>query len=297
MARVQVRWRRVLCIVGLVAVVLPPVLVVGIDFLLVQVLIHPFCWNSSSALQQWGLTAESVTIRSWDGLDLAGWWVPPEPAPGPVGLLLSGWGGSRDGMLQEAAFLHRHGYGALAVEMRNCVGQPSTLGALEVEAGGGALDFLRLQPEADMERLGVLGFSVGGATAIMAADRFPELRAVVAMANYDNLRAHLLRPGEGNWLERLNRQLILFFFEKRTGVSTAEVSPIAAIPRLSPRPVFIIVGEKEGADAPALALYGAAGEPKELWDVPGAGHGQNAAVAPEEYEQRIVAFFDAALQP
>jgi fermentation-respiration switch protein FrsA (DUF1100 family) len=42
-------------------------------------------------------------------------------------------------------------------------------------------------------------------------------------------------------------------------------------------------------------LYAAAHEPKELWIVPGAGHGGYAGLAPQEYAQRVTAFFDKVL--
>jgi hypothetical protein len=43
------------------------------------------------------------------------------------------------------------------------------------------------------------------------------------------------------------------------------------------------------------AYYQAAGQPKQLWEVPGAGHTGGIGAMPQEYEQRIVAFFDDAL--
>ena len=42
-------------------------------------------------------------------------------------------------------------------------------------------------------------------------------------------------------------------------------------------------------------FYNRAGEPKDCWAVPGAAHGQIPALRPEEYEARIVTFFDRAL--
>jgi fermentation-respiration switch protein FrsA (DUF1100 family) len=42
-------------------------------------------------------------------------------------------------------------------------------------------------------------------------------------------------------------------------------------------------------------LYDAAGEPKELRFEPMAGHHGLAEAAPEEYERRVVGFFDKAL--
>lgn len=41
--------------------------------------------------------------------------------------------------------------------------------------------------------------------------------------------------------------------------------------------------------------YAAAGEPKELWFEPELGHSAFWQAYPEEYERRVVGFFDAAL--
>ena len=43
------------------------------------------------------------------------------------------------------------------------------------------------------------------------------------------------------------------------------------------------------------AYYAAAGEPKGLWEVPGASHTGGIEARPKEYERRVVAFFDDAL--
>jgi fermentation-respiration switch protein FrsA (DUF1100 family) len=42
-------------------------------------------------------------------------------------------------------------------------------------------------------------------------------------------------------------------------------------------------------------LYAAAGEPREMWLVPGAGHGDIALKQPADYERRVVGFFDRHL--
>jgi hypothetical protein len=39
----------------------------------------------------------------------------------------------------------------------------------------------------------------------------------------------------------------------------------------------------------------AAGEPKTIWKVPGAGHTGGIDAQPAEYEQRVVGFFDEGL--
>jgi hypothetical protein len=41
--------------------------------------------------------------------------------------------------------------------------------------------------------------------------------------------------------------------------------------------------------------YGAAGEPKAMWQVPGSEHTGGIEAGPAEYEQRVIAFFDRSL--
>ncbi len=41
--------------------------------------------------------------------------------------------------------------------------------------------------------------------------------------------------------------------------------------------------------------YAAAGEPKAIWEVPGAKHTDGIEARPAEYERRVVGFFDRAL--
>ena len=43
------------------------------------------------------------------------------------------------------------------------------------------------------------------------------------------------------------------------------------------------------------SYYEAAGQPKQLWAIPDAGHMEGIKAHPKEYERRVVAFFDRAL--
>jgi fermentation-respiration switch protein FrsA (DUF1100 family) len=57
----------------------------------------------------------------------------------------------------------------------------------------------------------------------------------------------------------------------------------------------MIYGEGEAASGRALQQFAAAGEPKELWIVPGGAHGANYAASPGEYSRRVTDFFRKAL--
>ena len=45
----------------------------------------------------------------------------------------------------------------------------------------------------------------------------------------------------------------------------------------------------------ARALHDAAGEPRELWIVPGAGHGEYFTAAPADWRAHVVGFYERTL--
>ena len=71
-------------------------------------------------------------------------------------------------------------------------------------------------------------------------------------------------------------------------------SPIRFISRVAPRPVLFISGAEDRLMPPddVRALYAAAGEPKDIWMIPGASHGKCRELAGPEYDRRIRGFFD-----
>jgi uncharacterized protein len=68
------------------------------------------------------------------------------------------------------------------------------------------------------------------------------------------------------------------------------------VERISPRAVFLIYAKGgQGGEELSQDFYEAAGEPKEVWEVPEGGHVGGAEARPREYERRMVGFFDDAL--
>jgi uncharacterized protein len=76
-----------------------------------------------------------------------------------------------------------------------------------------------------------------------------------------------------------------------------DVRPVAVIGKISPRPIFIIHGLADTLVPPdnSKRNFAAAGEPKEIWWVPGAEHVRSIDVAPAEYKSRVVQFFTQSL--
>ncbi len=260
----------------------------------VQTLTHPGCWHVGRGPQQAGITgAQDVSVPAHDGPDLAAWYVPP--SNGALIILLGGLGSGRDGMLREGAVLAAKGYGLLMLDQRACSlpSGLSTLGYLEARDLRQAVAWAAQQP--GVGHIGALGFSAGGVTAILAAAEDQRIEALVAEGGFADLEADL--SGEyqrGGLVARIVFLLNPVFFRLETGVNPALVSPVSALGSVSPRPLLLIYGDREVDSARAWQQLDAAGDPKELWVVADCGHGGYLDAAPQEWETRVVGFFDAA---
>ncbi|MCG3209091.1 MAG: hypothetical protein FOGNACKC_02710 [Anaerolineae bacterium] len=247
--------------------------------------------------------ADWEDVRFENGeLELAGWFIPPaEGADGATLILLHGWSANRSELLDQAQLLHRHGYGILAIDLRghgDSGAAASTWGLAEVSDVQAGVDYLLTRPEVDPERLGVVGHSMGAATAILAAAQIPRLKVVVAESSYTALTDNL-----ANIINLLGgypayyAPLVLRLMERDTGLSLGEIQPIAGVARISPRAVLLVQGEADTVVNPGHArrLFEAAAEPKQLYLVPGAGHGEVFSADPAGFEQQVVPFLDKYL--
>ncbi len=258
--------------------------------------LHPWRLEEDYNLLDFDLPAEDVRFPSRDGLRLAGWFIPGD-SPACV-ILAHGHGRSRGELLPHADFLHRAGFSVLLFDFRNrgeSEGEAVTMGVREPLDLLGALDYLRSRSEVDAARIGVLGLSMGATAALMAAAQAPELRAVVAESSFVRL-ADLAKRGLRHFFHLPSfplAPLARWMVERRLHADLATVAPLETIARLSPRPLLLIDDELDEVLGPGQgeALLAAAGEPSELWVVPGADHARAWQAAPQDYERRVVTFF------
>jgi fermentation-respiration switch protein FrsA (DUF1100 family) len=91
--------------------------------------------------------------------------------------------------------------------------------------------------------------------------------------------------------------LIVFWAERESGFTTEDIDATKWISKISPRPVFLLQGGVDVVISPdsGQRLYDAAGEPKELWFDPELGHVGFDKERAEEFEKRVVGFFDEYL--
>ena len=203
----------------------------------------------------------------------------------------------RGSWLHEIAVLHRHGYSALTYESRSGMGHRVSLGYAEVTEVGDALDYLATRPDVDMKKIGIHGFSSAGATAIMAGARYPTLRAVLAEGGYHDFgeAVHDTSQVQGwSFLGTFYELGTRVGYRLTTGYDLSVLSPVSVIGQIAPRPILLIYGTAEPGLPGAYLELAAAGANAQLWAVPGATHGSYWYTAPEEFERRVIAFYDDA---
>jgi fermentation-respiration switch protein FrsA (DUF1100 family) len=246
---------------------------------------------------------EEVRFDAPDDLELAGWFIPPDPQKdGATLIFVHGLGGNREEFLDEAAMLAGHGYGALLFDLRNhgqSEGTITTLGYAEVEDVRGAVAYLLMRPEVNPERIGLVGSSMGGAVAIRATARIPEIRAVVVQSAFSSLEGNVSQGVRAlTGLPLPLAPLVIWFGEREAGIQLRQVRPIDDVGRIAPRAIMFIHGEQDPVVgvSNSLRLYGAAREPKALLLIPNAGHGGLMDADPQEYQRRVVEFLDGHMR-
>jgi dipeptidyl aminopeptidase/acylaminoacyl peptidase len=248
----------------------------------------------------YGLPYEEVWVTSEDDTDLVGWFVPPQN--GAVIMAQHGYKGNRTEMLEEAAMLHKHGYGVLFTTVRAhdlSGGELITFGYYEMRDLEAWFQYLLSQPEVDPEKVGILGNSMGGSMAIQYAAQNEQIKAVVAHSAFSSLDDTVSTSVEAfTGLPSFPfGPLIVFWAELELGEDSSVIDATQWIGQLSPRPVLLLHGGKDAAidKDSAERLFQAAGEPKELWYEPGLGHAELDTAMPEKFERRIIEFFDQYL--
>jgi fermentation-respiration switch protein FrsA (DUF1100 family) len=246
------------------------------------------------------LKPESVRFKTRDGVTLAGRFFPGTSRSTII--LSHGYGDDQNQMLPWADFLHAAGFSVFTYDMRErgeSGGGAVTLGAHEQYDLVSAVDYLVTRPDVDPHKIGALGVSLGGSVTILAAAQDPRIAAVVDDSGFSDA-SNVVSTSFQKFVHIPAfpfAPITVWFAEKRTGAKVSEVRPVAVIGKISPRPILIIHGLADTSVPPdnSTRNFAAAGEPKEIWWVPGAEHVRALEVDPDEYKRRVTKFFIDAL--
>ncbi len=264
---------------------------------------HPPRRRVKGTPARFGAAYQEVSFTSLEGTMLSGWFIParsdsPEETARGVIILCHGMMANRGEALPWAERLWKEGFALLLFDFRamgNSEGELCTAGYYETQDVRGAVKYLATRPDTADLPMGVFGFSMGGATAILAAADEERILAVAthgAFATLDNAIVQRCRRHFGPLAPIVARGARLLA-NRWFPVSSALVSPVNVVSRLTPRPLMILHGSRDRVvnKADAHALHAAAGHPKQLHILPRSGHRRIHHSLRDEARQNVVEFF------
>lgn len=199
--------------------------------------------KSSITPDKLGLNYEEIYFTTSDHIKLRGWYIPKQSQQIIDGtanqtiIILHGYPADKGDVLPTHAFLAEH-YNLLLFDFRrlgDSGGKFSTVGANEVNDLLAAVEYLKSKNISTKigfatggNEIGLLGFSMGGAVALMATPQVPEIKAVAANSAYASLdlmlpsvfRLPIIKPPL-IWLTKLWMQIVL-------GINIKNIAPMTA---------------------------------------------------------------------
>lgn len=227
---------------------------------------------------RYGVEYQIENFKAADGTALNAWFLPAKIKGGGTAkatvLFLHGNAENISTHFRNIAWLPAEGFNVLALDYRGygaSDGKPSMKGALlDIDA---AMHHLLERKGVDAKRIVIFGQSLGGSLAIhyIANSAYrANVRTVVidsAFYDYRQIAREKLASSYVTWLFQWLPWLTI----------NNDYSPADSVATVSPLPLLLIQGDQDEV-VPlhhTQQLFEQAGEPKERWVVPGAGHTQS----------------------
>ena len=247
-----------------------------------------------------GIHWEDVSFPSrHDAVPLSGWYL-PAPKDDRCIVLVQGTEHHRNspeiGALQLGKDLVEWGFSVLLFDFRGrgqSGGNRSSEGDRERWDTFGAVDYVA-QRDIPVERIGLLGFSLGAGVSILVAAQDPRIPAVVSDSGFLDYLMDLRKLSLGPF--RLPSWFA--FFVLLTGrvffqADFSKVRPVQAVQQME-QPILFIHGEDDPVIHPqeTVELHNLSDNREDrIWIVPGAEHVNVYHSRPQEYVRRVSRFF------
>jgi uncharacterized protein len=233
-----------------------------------------------------------------EGVTIRGWWL-PRPDSDHVVIGCTGHRGAKHELLGIGSGLWRAGNNVLLFDFRGrgeSGGDACSLAFYELADLRGAIDYaIERMPRA---RVGVIGYSMGAAVALLVAAADPRVRAVVADSPFASIREVVANAYVRRRLPAAPMVHLADVVNRwRYGYAYKAVQPVDVVATIAPRPLLLIHGREDRLIplAHSRLIYSAAREPKELWEIPGADHCGGYFVDRPAYVARVARFFEQNL--
>nr|WP_191964364.1 alpha/beta fold hydrolase [Aneurinibacillus sp. XH2] len=187
------------------------------------------------------------------------------------------------------------GFQVLLFDFRNSgesEGNLTSVGQLEKEDLLGAVEWVK---EHHPGPIGLIGFSMGASTALMAAAEDDSIAGVVADSPFNHLTRYLKKnlPTWSDLPDFPFTRLILALLPRLTGLNPDSVDVLAATERIYPRPILFIHCEDDDKIpyTESEAMLEKYPDRFAMWKPARGKHVGGYRESPEEYTARVIRFF------
>lgn len=282
--------RRFMRVIGLVLLLALIVLYIGFPTVMAVAAVMP----DKAVVGEAPDGFEAIMLTTDDDVQLGAWYA--DPTNGAAIILVHGAGSGRESMRSYAAMLHAHGFGVLAISMRgygDSEGQINRLGWQGTHDIGAAVDFLTARDEVNF--IGGLGLSNGGEVLLGAASQYPIIQAIVADGSTFRCPAEYAALPMNRYLYRnFTHNVFSFMVGVFSGDAAPETPMLDSIQAAETTSfLFIAAGNDDDESAFNETFYAAASDRSSLWVVPEVGHTGGFGRYPDEYERRVIDFFQS----
>ena len=237
-----------------------------------------------------------------DNVRISGWFVPASTPSDKVIIVTHGGDVCKrnTSVLLPAGMLANNGFNVLMIDLRNhgdsgVVGSRYSAGVEEYKDVLGAFDYL-VDAGYAPDKIGLMAVSMGAATSLNAFGADMSIGAVWADSSFTDLPTVLEDQLAMYGLPAFMKHSVTIIANLQ-GYDLNGRSPIDSVKNNANRPMYFVHGtEDEWINvASAQPLYQASGEKAELWIIDGTRHVEAMFLYPEEYQTKMVDFFERAL--
>ena len=277
-----------------------------ISFLIVQGVTKADRHPQEEHPSDYNLVFEDVEFASRRGdVALSGWYLPGEDSS-PHLIFVHGIGSVRSGdnAVELATRMVDLGYNVLLFDLRghgSSEGDKVSGGFFERWDVLGALDYL-VERGVDPSRMGLMGFSMGAATLIMAATEEPRITAVVADSPFADASDLIARESARKtpfpeWMMPIFIPTTKLMARTIYGINIGSLVPEKSVAELG-YPIFVIHGLADDRIPweHGQRVAAAAEEGSSLWLLPGVDHVDAFLTHPDEYVERVDDYFESRLR-
>jgi len=247
----------------------------------------------------YGIPFETVRYPTKNRKKLHGWWIPAPKKKSKTAstlILVHGWNRNVGRMMPYIKELHPEGYNLLVFDSRHHgSSDPDQYSSMPkfTEDIIASVDFLEKKSDLNLNDLGIVGLSMGGAGTIYAASKDDRIHKMVTVGAFSHPESVMRREFQKRHIPYF--PLIWMFFkyaQYRIDTSFEKIAPINNIGKVKGN-VLLIHGELDDVvpvdEAKTMEIAGNSSKVK-LWSIPGKGHSD--CHEHPEYWERVKAFLD-----